>query len=279
MYRQKHKRKSRIFGIRRSVFLIAALLFVALVVGVSAKYIYDRQEQTTFAAKEFYFTSNLLSEETSTYILNSSVTEISFTLGNNEDDLRFSEDTITYALSLSVEGSSDVGTAEISDDGNNTLTGKTISKKTITITNLQKGKTYLVTATGSAGYEKTLRAKFTVSDKAENVYKHLDTTTDPAYVILTVWTENVAGSLYVEVPSGLVPDNTDPAQSGIVDAYDDVNDAYVGFDFTDPVNFKEKYSSYAYRFFKDTESAYDVDNFVVQISQDGVKYISMDSIP
>ena len=78
--------------------MLVVLLFT--VGGVFAKYIYNSGGMGLLSAKEFYFTSNLLTENTAKYVLNSKTTQISFTLGNNADKLRFSQDNIKYSITV-----------------------------------------------------------------------------------------------------------------------------------------------------------------------------------
>jgi len=44
-------------------------------------------------------------------------------------------------------------------------------------------------------------------------------------------------------------------------------------------SFTKTYSSYAYRFFKSTESSYDADNFDVTLNKNGSKYEAIEATP
>ncbi|MBE6788556.1 MAG: hypothetical protein E7539_02720 [Ruminococcaceae bacterium] len=250
--------------------IIAVIILIALIGGVFAKYIYDTAGGNLLSAKEFYFTSNLLKEETGKYVLNSTTTEVSFTLGNNADKLRFSEVDITYNVSIECENGGEVPQI-IDSNTEHKLLGGSVNKATITLKNLAKGKTYIVTATGENGYKQTLKAEFTVSDNDENVYKHLNTEND-AFVLLTVWTDNVLGDLTVATDStGLIPDNTNPI---LREVYNYSDGKYGAIEFADQANFDQTYSSYTYRFFV-SEGSFNVDNFKVSVIKNETEYLAI----
>ena len=99
MYKGKDEHKHS--HIRKRTIIITVLIVLLFTVGgVFAKYIYNSGGMGLLSAKEFYFTSNLLTENTAKYVLNSKTTEISFTLGNNADKLRFSQDNIKYSITV-----------------------------------------------------------------------------------------------------------------------------------------------------------------------------------
>ena len=251
---RKKKRKSKAALIRnRSILIIVMTLALGLISGVFAKYIHTNNGKNVLAAKEFYFTSDLLKTENCRYVLNSTATGIEFTLGNNADKLRFSEDDINYTVTVTAdkEGvSADVilnNSVLTSSLSGILVVGEKPTETKITLSNLQKGVTYTVTAVGEAGYKQTLQAEFYVSDNEENVYWHVDTT-NPAYVLLTVWTENATGTLSVKYEgSGLIPDNTNPVLTNV----NNYGTGYGNISFTDAENFDQTYSSYTYRFFID----------------------------
>ncbi len=261
---KQSKSHNKFFSQRKYIITgVLAVVLMAILGGVFAKYIHSNEGENLFDAKEFYFTSNLLKETKGEYVLNATSTSVTFTLENHIDKLRFSEDDITYTLSVTCkEEQTPAPTLSVSGG---TLKGNELSSVTITLSELQKGNTYTVVATGEAGYEQTLTAEFRVSDQAENVYKHLDTS-HSAYVLLTVWTENVAGALYVSCDkAGLIPDNTDPALREI---YNYKDGAYQAISFKDSANFTKNYSSYTYRFFVDNPENYTIEDFIITI--DGI---------
>ena len=235
--------------------VLVVLLFAMLITGVVAKYVYQNGGMNIIVSREFYFSSNLLKEKGADYILNPNVSEITFTLGNHRDALRWAEDDISYKITVSGEGAL--------SETSGTLVRKTdaTTVKTITLSGLQPGKKYTVTATGKAGYKKILSATFTVGTSEEKVFKYLDATND-AYVLLTIWTENVAGNLQIQFPAGLIPDNTDPIMEEITNFSGGI---YNNGSVTDGVSFAIINSSRTYRFFKDEVGTVTADQFTVQL--------------
>lgn len=250
--RRHAKKRSNRFGLYALVLLIV-VLGLGSTGGAVAKYVQEHQGNGSLAAKEFYFTSNLLTDKGANYTLNSGITSVSFTLGNNADDLRFADDDIAYAIEVSLENGDDLGEGEgVLSKTAGTLNGGVKSVETFTLSGLVAGKTYEVTATGTAGYKEILNADFTVSMPGRNVYKYIDTSA-PGVVVLHVWTENVwtedvDGGLFVKFPERLIPDSTDPVLIE-VDNYTDGE--YRSGSFTDSSSFDIPYSSRKYRFFDD----------------------------
>ena len=147
----------------------------------------------------FYFESNYLSEENPTYELNAGTTSITFDVRNYEDILRFSSTDIKVSIS------SDKGTLSKTETN---LTGNSVSSDVITLSGLSDGESYTVTVVGDAGFKKTLTATFKVRTNDVEIYKHTDTS-NPAYVLLTVWTKAESGTFSVEYEDAfLVADNT-----------------------------------------------------------------------
>lgn len=240
------------------IFLAIIVGIVVFISGAVAKYIHTNSGENLVSAKEFYFVSNLLKAEQGEYILNSNADSITFTLENHIDELRSSEVDIKYTVtvmtdaetppSLRLEG----GGSGASVTG--TLAANALSDASITLSDLVSGETYTVIATGTAGYEHTISAKFTVSDKMENVYYNI--ASHGEYVLLTVWTENVSGQLNVYInKTGFIPDNTDPVMKNV---YNYSEGEYKAFAFSDTLSFVNKYSSHAYRFFVKGNEAFDV---------------------
>lgn len=276
MYITKHKRRHT--PIRPTLLIAVGLLLLLAIGGVFAKYVWNNGGRNLLSAKAFYFTSDLLASKSEKYVLNSTATEMSFTLGNNADKLRYSDDTINYSITL--ECKSGENKAVLSRTSG-TLVGNKVSTTEITVTGLEKGKTYLITATGEAGYKQTLSAEITVSSDNENIFKYLDTSND-AYVLLTIWTENVDGIMTIEVQkAGLIPDNTDPVLETVYNYKDGSYTAMTGSDaITDEDNYQSKYSSYTYRFFRNVSGTYSASDFDVYIAKDGDgTYIAKEEIP
>ncbi|MBQ8184800.1 MAG: hypothetical protein IJ036_03330 [Lachnospiraceae bacterium] len=244
------------------VYFLLSLFVLLLIGGTVAKYIYETGGKNLFSAKNFYFSSNLLKEEAATYTLNSTATEVTFTLGNNADDLRCSEENITYVIT--VTGGTTPATLNISEG---ILEKDIVSTESITLSGLKSGETYTVTAVGTtgegnSGYKKTLSATFTLSGATGNLYKYLDTS-NSAYVMLTVWSENIHGDISVVYePDGLIPDNTDSVLRNVTNY---ANGIYSRIIFEDTTNFQTAYSSYTYRFFTNTPDSIRIDDFDIKM--------------
>lgn len=233
---------------RRAIKLLIALLAVCLIsFGAGrayAKYIREQRGEGLVKAQEFYFTSDYLTTTGETYILNADTESISFQLRNYDDSLRWSESNVFYDVTLE-EGSAPAQIhyatdASRDEDENYYIPSGSAQSATIQLAGLQPGKTYTVCATGNAGYQATLQATFTVDEYQTGLYKHVDTTSNDAYVLLTVWSEDIASEdVTITYPAGLVPDNTNPEMT---DAKTNGNSFAVAF---------KSYQSRTYRFFKE----------------------------
>lgn len=191
----KSNRKKAIIPVVLIVILICVLAAGTLI----AKYISERSSDGWVRAKEFYFTSNLLDGKTHTLAPDSK--EISFTLGNHADDLRYSEMDIKYKVSVTPEA-----TVTESEGTLNTEDG--VTDVTVSISGLEPGKTYTVTAVGEGGYKKTLTATIEVPIKATTPYYYIDKSNSD-YTLLTIWNEmETAGNVEFEYTG--IPDNTNP---------------------------------------------------------------------
>ena len=263
--KNKIRKKSPVFVL----FAAAAVIVLALVGGVAAKYMYTNSGDNILSAKNFYFDSNLLVKGGKEYTINSTATEIPIMLYNYQDSLKYADDDITYTISVEGEGGS-------LDKTSGTLAKGGVSSDTVILSGITSGKTYTVTATGTAGYTKTISATFKVSDADENVYKHLDTS-NPAYVILTVWANNVSGDLSVQcTKAGLIPDNTD----GVLQEIRNYSEGTYGtFGFSDNSSFSSAYSSCTYRFFKAGASSFTADDFTVTIADSSGNYVADKATP
>lgn len=182
---------------------VVVLSLCALMVGLlSAKYL-DKKESTGLVrAKNFYFTSNLL--DGNTHTLAPGTTSVTFTLGNHEDDLRYSELDIKYEYTVKADSADGVTTAE----GEGTLARGDIHDAKINVSGLQPGKTYIVTAVGRGGYSKTLTATIVVPENVPQLHQHQENPTGE-YILLTVWNEgDASGKVTIEYTG--IPDNTNP---------------------------------------------------------------------
>ncbi len=242
--------------------IIIAIVAVAVVSvgGVMAKYVYETFGRNVVAAKEFYFSSNLLSVEGKEYVLNSNASEISFFIGNNADNLRYSESDIKFTVSVET----DAAVQPIVDTPAGVIPADGVNRAVITISNIVQGARYTVTAVGEAGYMQTLTASFSLAPDGENAYMTLAEDPLGNYLLFTVWTEDMIGEVEIQFPAGLIPDSTDPILNSVVNYVENTEGLgfYAEGKFTDRDSFALKdYSSRTYRFFVDDASSVTVYDF------------------
>lgn len=248
------KQKKNTSGQIRILMLIIAISVILLATGnVISKYVYKNGGQSTVSAHEFYFTSDVLSEDGEKYTLSANTDKILVELSNSEDNLRYS--TIDVLYGITVNDGENIYTANGRLAGNSKTTRRLeISENGDIKAKIQSGKTYTVTAVGQNGYEITLKATFTVLPESAVIYKYIED--EEYYVTLSVWAQNVKGNVKVTYPNEfLAADNTDDAMQNVKST-----DA----SFTDSMNFTDTYSSHKYRFFKkDLTKEYTADDFNV----------------
>ena len=275
MTNREERESRRKAGKRRRIKRTALILCAVLVLILSAygagsayaKYVFNRSRSDVVKVKEFYFTSDLLGKttENKAYTLNPGKNSFSFQLRNSADALRVSTADIKYTVTVQKPGEGEelVSATEVNATvdssletknadgltGNLFVSGTNAVSHTITLSNLELGKTYTVKVVGEAGFRETLTATFTTKAEEQVLFKHLDAS-DPHFVVLTVWTKDIKGNVTIDYPEGLIPDNTQ------------MPDAETDGDYTDIFG---KYASQTYRFFTDSPSSYSVEQFDVNI--------------
>ena len=223
--RKRQNNKGR--GVRGSKIVALLVLFCLCIGGismVSAKYIKQNNTKNNSAtAKEFYFESDLLDgkehEVVATKAADGTATaSVTIRLKNYADELRYSETEIQYEVSVT-EKNSDEGTDtdpnEQSEDSNIVITGDTgtidagaKNHADVTLSNLEAGKTYVVTAATSNIYQKTLTGTINVVAPDDTLYAYVRDNTQ--YIEVTVWTTDYAGEVTLKYDNKtLLPDNTD----------------------------------------------------------------------
>lgn len=260
-------------GSKRLLYMacgVLAVLVVAFAAGsVYARYAHREAGAGAVTAKNFYFSSDYLTNDGAVYALNAGTggkASVTFSIRNWEDALRISNHDIKYQVTVT-EGENPFFSKE---DTLIAITDPAIAavEQSVTLTDLLPGKNYTVTVTtqpiDGKGYSETLSATFSVLPLKNNVYMHLDTK-DPAVVVLTVWTENVVGDAVITVPAKLIPDGTDPVQQSI-NNYS--TGGYTEFTVVDTESFDAPYSSRTYRFFVD-DSSYDLS--VIHVTVNGTE--------
>ena len=249
---------------QRSMIIIGLLLLVvsvSLTAGVYARYVASaKSDNKQITAKKFYFTSNYLTENNHEYKLNAGTDSVTIDLYNYdcENPALVSEVNCSYSVTVTPLIADD--DVHVNCDSNPAPAG-TKTDRELTISGLDNGNSYKVEVTSTGGYVKTLSATFTVANTTDGFYMNVDDTTDPHYIVLTVWTENITGTVSVEFPAGLIPDSTNPI---LKEAKNYQGGNYGAGSVTDAVNFQKSYSSYSYRFFK--TSGYTTGGFTVVIS-------------
>lgn len=219
-----------------AVCLVAVVLLAWQMPGIVAKYTQQQNSQALLKAREFYFTSDLLQPGGASYTLNPGTNEIAFQLRNYADGLRYSEVNVSYTVSAD-GGTLDTASGILSGTGSS-------SSKTVTLSGLQPGKSYTVTAVGTGGYSQTISATFTVAAEGTGIYKN--TLETPTYIQLTVWVENTSGDVVITLPDRLIPDSTD---SLLANARNYSDGTYHGGNIH--AGSLAEYESHVYRFFKD----------------------------
>ena len=208
----KQGRKWNKKGWMLRLIVLVVLLFSCLTSGILAKYVKDQRNDASITAADFYFRSDLLTEEgeSTSYVLNASTQKITLYLYNYADALRVSETNITCEVSATGGLTVELNKTTLTKDGADKR-----DEITVTVRNFKPGKSYEITATGKGGYEQTLSASFTVRTVDSGFYQYVDTSSEGVLELL-VWTGNVSGTATFTIPSGLLPDRRDPFFEGLV---------------------------------------------------------------
>lgn len=244
--------------------VLAVLALVFALGGVYARYVVSNDGEGSLYAEDFYFTSDYLKQNGAIYTLStdaSGETSVTFSVRNFEDELRVNSRDIAYAITVTgPEGF-------LLQQQDDKLGGNTKEDDVITLSALKAGENYTVTVTSQQtdgkGFVKTLSATFKVIQPEKTAYMHLDVS-NPAYVVLTVWTKNLTGVAQISFPAGLVPDETD----AVICAANIQNysaGVYTEGSFTDGTSFAAAYSSHAYRFFIDEAKTYQISDFTATV--------------
>lgn len=248
------------------VCVVLAVLALVFALGSAyARYVVSNDAEGSLYAEDFYFTSDYLKPNGALAVYTLSTdhtgeTSVTFGVRNFEDDLRINSRDIAYKVE--VEGDM----ATLSQDAG-TLTKDNKQETFITISGLKAGQNYTVKVTSQQtdgkGFVKTLSATFKVIQPEKTAYMHLDVS-NPAYVVLTVWTKKLAGDAQISFPAGLIPDETDAViRAANVQNYS--AGVYTEGSFTDDSSFAAAYSSHAYRFFIDEAKTYQISDFTATV--------------
>jgi len=198
--------KKKSAGTAAAALAVCLVLLAALIGAAIGRYQTKLKSDGSVRAKEFYFTSDFL--DGGIHTLAPESTELSFTLGNHADELRFSEMEIRYEVTVAAADGSASSAAVTYGNTDRKLGNDKVQDDTVTIKDLQPGKEYIVTAVGKGGYEESLTATIKVLSNEAKLYRHQETVPGE-YTLVTLWNEGeTAGSVIITYTA--IPDNTNP---------------------------------------------------------------------
>ena len=182
---------------RRVVYIVASIIVgVIFIMSIPslAKYITDKIHSYFIRGKNFFFTSDLLNENTASYQIGtwSGVGQFSvaFNLYSKDNELLFTENDISYTVE--VECSSDVvctsskssGILYMSDvDHTDTITITVVPQRVFVADEVVNIK---VTVQSTSPYEKTLKGEFNYLVGRDGVSYHIEDEVGRAYLFLKV---------------------------------------------------------------------------------------------
>lgn len=239
------------------LLIISFVIFLGFFSYSLAKYISNRRQDFLYEANAFYFESNYLNDIASvkSYTLETGIDYVEFNIQNNIDQLRYSDVTINYTVTLTdLEGNPvQDKSGSIVSPITSTLTKGSIRTNTHRFSNLQDG-IYVVNAVSTRPYAKTIRGNFIIENNNTTIsYSVTDTASSPI-LQLTVNTNDYAGNIRITWPAGVTPDNTNPL-------FTDVTSGYTS---SSKVISVVKNGEYTFQFFKQNPSSVFVkENFTV----------------
>lgn len=224
---------------KKKFFIMLVIIILAVILGATiilGRYLQEHQKSSLYEAENFYFTSDLLKEESEVSFWKDGVNKLKINFSNSADKLRYTKSDINAVVRLSefIDNREFVKKREI----NLTLEGNKITNKEIVFDNLEKGA-YKIEAITSSPYVKKLEGIFSI-DLNNNTIKHLvNDRADSTVLMLKISTIDYEGNIKIKFPDGLYPDNNE-------DAFKDVD-----IDNSKEVIVKFKHhSSYTYKFYK-----------------------------
>jgi len=148
------------------IIILVVILGATIILG---RYLQEHQKSSLYEAENFYFTSDLLKEESDVSFWKDGVNKLKINFSNSADKLRYTKSDINAVVRLSefIDNREFVKKREI----NLTLEGNKITNKEIVFDNLEKGN-YKIEAITSSPYVKKLEGIFSI-DSNNNTIKHL----------------------------------------------------------------------------------------------------------
>ena len=218
------------------MFVIIILVVVLGATIILGRYLQEHQKSSLYEAENFYFTSDLLKEESEILFWKDGVTELKINFSNSADKLRYTKSDINAVVRLSefIDDREFVKKREI----NLTLEGNKITNKEIVFDNLEKG-VYKIEAITSSPYVKKLEGIFSITTNINTIKHFVTDKVDSTVLSLKIRTTDYEGNVKIKFPDGVYPDNNE-------DAFKDVD-----IDNSKEVILKFKHhSSYTYKFYK-----------------------------
>ena len=225
-------------------FLIVYLILLTIIITMTVvlgKYLQELKNNTLYEAENFYFRSDLLSEDIKSYTLQRGVNKIVIHLYNSEDRLRYTKVDINYVVKL-----------EKIKEENGVLSKSGFTDNEVVFDNLENGK-YKVSAIAINPYTKILEGNFVITNNDNRIDYSVGDNVDSTIMFLTIKTVDYTGNIKIKFPDGLYPDNNEEAFKNVnIDNSKEVI-----------VNFKNN-SSYRYRFYKENpKKVFNKDEFQV----------------
>ena len=221
-------------------FLIVYLILLTIIITMTVvlgKYLQELKNNTLYEAENFYFRSDLLSEDIKSYTLQRGVNKIVVHLYNSEDRLRYTKVDINYVVKL--EKINDDGNLVKVREENGVLSKSNFTDNEVVFDNLENGK-YKVSAIATTPYTKILEGNFVITNNDNRIDYSVGDNVDSTVMFLTIKTVDYTGNIKIKFPDGLYPDNNEEVFKNVnIDNSKEVI-----------INFKNN-SSYSYRFYKE----------------------------
>ena len=221
-------------------FLIVYLILLTIIITMTVvlgKYLQELKNNTLYEAENFYFRSDLLSEDSKSYTLQRGVNKIVIHLYNSEDRLRYTKVDINYVVKL--EKINDDGNLVKVREENGVLSNSGFTDNEVVFDNLENGK-YKVSAIAINPYTKILEGNFVITNNDNRIDYSVGDNVDSTVMFLTIKTVDYTGNIKIKFPDGLYPDNNEEVFKNVnIDNSKEVI-----------INFKNN-SSYSYRFYKE----------------------------
>ena len=221
-------------------FLIVYLILLTIIITMTVvlgKYLQELKNNTLYEAENFYFRSDLLSEDIKSYTLQRGVNKIVIHLYNSEDRLRYTKVDINYVVKL--EKINDDGNLVKVREENGVLSNSGFTDNEVVFDNLENGK-YKVSAIAINPYTKILEGNFVITNNDNRIDYSVGDNVDSTVMFLTIKTVDYTGNIKIKFPDGLYPDNNEEAFKNV-----NIDNSKEGI-----VNFKNN-ASYSYRFYKE----------------------------